>query len=189
MRRMFRRLASLLVVTVIVAACSSGGDGGQSASDEQFNDADVEFVQGMIPHHEQAVEMARMASDRAESAAVQDLAERIEAAQGPEIETMEGWLEDWGQSASDEMSGMGHGGSGGMMSDGDMDELEGMSGASFDEMFLTMMIEHHEGAIEMADREVADGQNEEAVALAGAIIETQEAEIEEMDGLLVGAGG
>jgi uncharacterized protein (DUF305 family) len=114
------------------------------------------------------------------------LAQRIKAAQGPEIAQMSGWLESWGEEApstdGSSMGGMDHGG--GMMGDDDMQALSDADGAQASTLFLEQMIEHHRGAIEMADAEVADGQNPEAVALAQAIVDAQQAEIEEMQGLL-----
>jgi len=192
-------LIVLLGLAGLLAACSDDDDmggmdhgGGDSSSetteaaadaDADFNDADVAFAQGMIPHHQQAVEMAELAETRAEDPQVIDLAERIKGAQDPEIEQMQGWLEDWGQDEmSDDMGGMDH--SSGMMSEEDMTDLENATGAEFDEMFLTMMIEHHEGAIEMAQIELDDGQNPDAQELAQNIIDAQQAEIEEMQGIL-----
>lgn len=194
-KRIILGLIAFIGLAGLLAACGDddgmggmdhGGDESSetteaAAPDADFNDADVEFAQGMIPHHEQAVEMADLADGRAESAEVIDLAERIKAAQDPEIEQMRGWLEDWGQEMPEAMD---HEGMGGMMSEDDMTALESASGAEFDEMFLTMMIEHHEGAIEMAQTELDDGQNAEAKELAQTIIDAQQAEIEEMQGIL-----
>lgn len=193
------RIATVAAALALgVAACGADDDGGAvSAEQEQgsssasggeeaaHNDADVEFAQMMIPHHEGALEMAEMALEKAESPEVKDLAERIEAAQGPEIETLRQWLEEWGEDAEadGDMGGMDHGGSG-MMSSEEMDELESLEGAEFDQQFLTMMKEHHEGAVEMAETELEDGEYPPALELAQQIIDAQEAEIEEMDQLL-----
>lgn len=201
MKRFLVPLVALLAIAGAVAACSSESD---DSGDANFNDADVSFAQGMIPHHEQAVEMAELATDRAESSAVKDLARRIKAAQGPEIAQMRGWLEDWGEPETAEKGsgdGEGHddddGGGGhdggdpmdtgtGMMSAEAMEELRAANGAEFDERFLTMMIEHHEGAVDMARRELEGGEFTDAKELAQAIIDAQEGEIEEMRGLLDG---
>ena len=178
--------AAVALLGLLAAACSSDDDpsvvAGSATSEQEteHNDADVEFAQGMIPHHEQAVEMAGMATEQAESADVKALAEQIEAAQAPEIETLRSWLEDWGE--DEDMGGMDHGS--GMMSDDDMSALEEATGAEFDRMFLEMMIEHHEGAIEMADTEIEDGQFPDAIEMAETIKSTQEAEIAEMEALL-----
>jgi uncharacterized protein (DUF305 family) len=186
-----RRLAALLFATVaLVAACGSDDDGqaADSGGDEtaDFNEADVAFAQNMIPHHQQAVEMAALAEDRAESDAVKDLATRIEAAQDPEIQTLQGWLEEWGEpvEADDSMGGMDHGEMSGMMSDEDMTMLEDAEGPAFDEQFLELMAAHHRGAIEMAETELDEGQFPDALAMAEEIIATQTAEIEEIEELL-----
>ncbi len=190
-------LVALLLTALLLTACgddssdTNSGDPGSASSEATFNDADVTFAQGMIPHHQQAVEMAQLAEDRAESPELKQLASEIEAAQAPEIEQLTGWLEDWGAEApSDPMDhgDMGHGDStsdmSGMMTAEDMNMLENANGADFDQMFLTMMIEHHEGAVEMAKTEVGDGENPDAIAMAEQIISTQEAEIEQMQEML-----
>ncbi|MDF9718057.1 DUF305 domain-containing protein [Nocardioides sp. ChNu-153] len=199
-RRATAALALAATLSLGLAACgngdsdSSGGHGGHSNSDSSgsaesgadFNDSDVTFAQQMIPHHEQATEMAALAEGRTQNAEVLALAQQIADAQGPEIETMQGFLEDWGAEEVDH-EGMDHEGMpgmDGMMSEEDMASLEDSSGSEFDEAFLTMMIEHHEGAIEMAETEQEDGENPEAVALAGQIVEDQTAEIATMQELL-----
>ncbi|MDQ3157132.1 MAG: DUF305 domain-containing protein [Actinomycetota bacterium] len=180
--------ALILGMAVVLTAC--GNDEGTGASGANFNEQDVTFVQGMIPHHRQAVEMSELATTRASSTQVKDLATTIQAAQDPEIKAMENWLKDWGKPVpEDGISGMDHGSDGGksmdgMMSEDDMKSLEGSSGEEFDTMFLAMMIKHHEGAISMADAELADGKNDEAVALAEAIIADQTTEIATMKDLL-----
>ena len=148
------------------------------------NDADVTFAQGMIPHHAQALVRADMAITTSSDDQLIDLAERIKATQQPEIDQMTGWLEAWGEpvdTGSRGMGGMGGDGAG-MMSDDEMGQLRGMSGAGFDRVWLTMMIRHHEGAIEMAEKHQTEGQSTEALALA--IITAQRAEIEEMRTML-----
>ncbi|GAA0467326.1 lipoprotein [Actinoplanes capillaceus] len=152
-----------------------------------FNDADVMFAQMMIPHHQEAVEMAAMADGRAASTQVKDLAAKIEAAQQPEIDTMTGWLTAWGKAPMPEMTGgMDHGAMPGDMSDADMAALHDAKGAAFDKQFLTLMVEHHEGAIEMAQKQVATGSNPEAKALAAKISTDQQAEITTMKQILAG---
>lgn len=189
-----KRLVSSTILAVVagfaLTACGSGDSAGDGGGD--FNDADVTFAQSMIPHHEQAVEMAQMAQMHASTAEVKSLADKIESAQGPEIATMRSWLKKWGkaESAGDSMEGMDHGSddagdSGmenmpGMMSDDDMAGLEKATGAEFDQMFLTMMIEHHSGAIEMAKTEQAKGKNADAKALAKQIESAQTTEIADM---------
>ncbi|KAB8184038.1 DUF305 domain-containing protein [Microbispora catharanthi] len=151
------------------------------------NDRDIWFAQMMIPHHRQALEMAKLAEDRAGSSKVKELAKQIEAAQDPEIQTMTGWLRSWGVQAPGEdgmpMDHMDHG-MPGMMSGEDMKKLEGLKGAAFDKAFLTMMIQHHEGAVTMAKEEQGAGVYEPAKQMADSIITSQSAEIATMKKLL-----
>ena len=148
------------------------------------------FVQMMIPHHQQAVQMAELAETRAADPEVKKLAGEIKAAQAPEIATMTGWLTAWGMPAPSasaghgtSMPGMDHG-MPGMMSDADLAKLAAASGTEFDRQFLTMMIAHHEGAITMAKDEVARGVNADAKALAQQIITAQQGEIDTMKKIL-----
>ncbi|GAB4082050.1 DUF305 domain-containing protein [Modestobacter muralis] len=200
--RLVRLAGGLIAGAVVLTGCSGdmGGmdmgstDSGASASEAaDFNEADVAFAQGMIVHHQGALEMAQLAEGRAEEPRVLDLAGRIEAAQDPEIETMTGWLEDWGQpiaaEESGDMGGMDMGDEDMDMGGMDMSGLEAASGAEFDRMWLEMMTEHHRGAVDMAESEIADGQNPDAIALAEQIVESQSAEIEEMETLLTELGG
>ncbi|MGV9771999.1 DUF305 domain-containing protein [Streptosporangium sp. NPDC003464] len=148
-----------------------------------FNEADVTFAQMMIPHHEQAVEMAELAEKRATDPEVKALAAEIKAAQDPEIATMTGWLSAWGKPATPEG---GHGGHDmpGMMTAEDMAKLQKAKGAEFDRMFAELMIAHHKGAVEMARTEQAQGAAPEAKALAGEIVTAQEAEIGQLQKIL-----
>lgn len=188
MKKTLALTAAVLAATLTLSACGNN-DTGDSAG--QFNDADVSFATDMIPHHQQAVQMAELAADHAGSPEVKQLADDIAAAQGPEIDTMTGWLEAWGQEPpSDSMDhgDMGHGdasgGMPGMMDAETMDELEQATGDDFDQLFLTSMIEHHEGAIEMARTEQANGENPDALELARQVEEDQLAEIEKMKDML-----
>ncbi|MFC3995015.1 DUF305 domain-containing protein [Nocardiopsis sediminis] len=185
--RLLLPIAALAGGTVLLAACGTAGEDtadSPSASPEasaEANSADVMFAQMMIPHHEQAVEMSQLAETRAGDD-VLDLAQRIEAAQGPEIERLTGMLETWGEPTEPE-GGMDHG-MDGMMNDDQMAELEAADGEAFDTLYLELMIEHHEGAVEMAQTELEDGSYPEATEMAQEIVDAQEAEIEEMRGLL-----
>jgi uncharacterized protein (DUF305 family) len=118
----------------------------------------------MIPHHEQAIEMAELASSRASNADVKALAAQIQAAQQPEINEMRGWLTSRGVPTMP--NDMGHNMPGGMMSSDDMARLEGLLGAEFDREFLTSMTAHHQGAIDMAEAEQANGSYQPAKAMA-----------------------
>ena len=161
----------------------SSSSSSTSGTPDAGRQGDVMFAQMMIPHHEQAVEMADMALESSSSPEVTGLAQRIKAAQGPEIESMKEWLRDWGApSAADDSGHMGHGG--GMMSDADMGSLESAQGAGFDRMWLTMMIEHHEGAVVMAKDVLGTTTNPDVRAMARAIVDGQTEEIGTMKALL-----
>ncbi|MEV5434536.1 DUF305 domain-containing protein [Streptomyces sp. NPDC052682] len=169
------------------AGAGAGAAASADASAGAHNAQDVSFAQGMIPHHRQALEMARLADGRASSGKVKDLAARIEKAQDPEIRTMTGWLKAWGEDVPEPSSGMdhsAHAGMPGMMGGQDMAMLEKASGEAFDTMFLTMMVEHHEGAVEMATTEQDKGRYGPAKAMADDIVTAQTAEIAEMKKLL-----
>ncbi|MCK8438867.1 DUF305 domain-containing protein [Streptomyces sp. D2-8] len=214
-RRLSRRLAVVGAVTaggLLLAACGGndmeGMDHGSGSSASAastpstgdkpapgaFNDADVMFAQMMIPHHEQALEMAELVDGRASDAEIKSLAADIEKAQDPEIQTMKSWLKAWGkpESAEESMPGMDHGSGGmdhgsgmsGMMSDGDMKKLEAAKGTEFDRMFAEMMIEHHKGAITMAEDEQKKGRNATAEKLAADVVNTQSAEVEKFEKIL-----
>ena len=158
------------------------GDGPAAMTDAVANQADIMFATMMIPHHEQAIEMSDMLLGKnGVDPEVVALAERIKAAQRPEITQMETWLDEWGAHPAD-MGGMDHGS--GMMSDESMQALEAANGAEASRLFLEQMIVHHEGAIEMAEAEVENGEDPEAIALAEKIIADQTAEIAEMRQLL-----
>jgi len=191
-------VAAAAATLLLLTGCSGNGEETTTTDDSgaaatapasEHNEADVQFAQDMIPHHEQALEMAEMAESAADNADVRDLAAAIAAAQGPEIETMTSWLEEWGEEvpSGTDHAAMGHGSVDempGMMDAEEMGALGMAMGADFDRMWLEMMIEHHEGAVEMARAQQEDGQYAEAVALAERIEADQLAEIEVMRGLL-----
>ena len=180
--------AFALITVMGLAACSTTTEPSESSG---ANMADVMFVQMMIPHHEGAIAMSDILLDKSEvDPEISELAEQIKAAQGPEIEQMKQWLDDWGMpSMSDSMDGMDHGGMGGMdgmagMSEEDMQALEDANGPEAGDLFLEQMIVHHEGAIEMADDVLADGEHPGVLELAENIIASQTAEIELMRSML-----
>lgn len=196
-------LGLVLVTAVGLGACSNSSDhsgmSGMSGSttfsipaDANYNATDIGFAQGMIPHHAQAIEMADLALTNTKNPDVLTLANKIKAAQSPEIEKLSGWLGDWGQTVPSTASGsMDHDMSGmdgmmmdGMMSQADMDRLETSTGTEFDRLWLELMVQHHEGAVKMSKSEVAGGKNPDAIALAQVIISSQQAEITTMESLL-----
>ncbi|KHL17079.1 uncharacterized protein (DUF305 family) [Mumia flava] len=190
-------LAAMLVATSMVAACSEDGASGQTrtaSNGDTYNDADVTFASDMIPHHAQALAMVDLTLEHDLDPEVQQLADDIREAQWPEIEEMTDWLEDWGEPVPDTVRDHGHAhgesGSGegepmpGMMSADQMAELEGADGDRFQQLWLEMMIEHHEGAVAMARAEISDGAFDDAVELAESVASSQTEEIAVMEDLL-----
>ncbi|EFQ84495.1 hypothetical protein HMPREF0063_10347 [Aeromicrobium marinum DSM 15272] len=166
--------AVLISLTLLLTACS--GDDGH-------NDADVAFAQQMVPHHEQAVEMADLALENSSDDDVLSLARMIATEQSQEVRTLRSWLGEWDE---DSMAGMDHSdmdGMRGMASDGDLADLAEARDAAFDELWLRLMIAHHEGAIEMAETVIDDGSSDEVKEFARTVIETQRTEVTRMEGL------
>lgn len=150
----------------------------------EHNDADVMFAQMMIPHHEQAIEMSEiiLATDGVPEQ-VTTLAEEIMAAQGPEIEQLTDWLEQWGE-PTDPGDGHDMADMDGMLSDEELQQLADAQGDEAARLFLEQMIVHHEGAVAMAEDQLADGSYQPALELAQTIIDTQQEEIDTMNELL-----
>lgn len=192
-------------MTALALAAGCGGDSGaghnmgrattapaSSAAPgaDSHNQADVTFAQSMLPHHQQAVQMAQVAETRASNPEVKALAAKIEQAQEPEIEQLTGWLTNWGAPMPSASAGGGHDMPGmntqmpGMMTDKDMAGMKAATGAGFDKLFLQMMIRHHQGAIEMAKTEQQQGKDTAAKTLAANIEADQTAEITQMQALL-----
>ena len=167
---------------------------GQVVKQSDFAHDDVAFMQMMIPHHAQALTMSKLASTRAESPEVKSIARRILAAQRPEILTMAAWLENKGvavPSAKDDPADFDHGEHGhdtmhGMLTDAQLADLRNASGAEFDRLYLEGMIQHHEGAITMADAVATGGTDVQVTEIANEIVIGQGAEIDRMKALLAG---
>lgn len=197
--RVLPALALTLGLGAGLTACGDDAKDDAASTSEvstsEHNDADVTFATDMIQHHAQALSMVDLTLDRNLDPEVQTLAEDIRAAQGPEIETMADWLTKWGEEVPETMRDHANSDGGmegmddseempGMMTSDDMDALENASDAEFEDMWLEMMVEHHEGAVEMAETEQADGQFKDAVDLAGQVVDAQNQEINTMKDLL-----
>lgn len=156
---------------------------GQSAA---FNDADVTFAKDMIPHHEQAVEMSALVPDRSSDPAVIELAAAISKAQEPEVGQMQAFLKEWTGNSETGHEGhdMGAMKMQGMVDGATMEKLKTLKGADFDTLWLRSMIGHHEGAIAMAETEIADGADADAKELAEEIVSVQQSEIAQMKSML-----
>ena len=191
-----RITAALVTGTLLFTAC--GGESHDmsdmsntptgtevTTSGSSFNDDDVMFAQMMIPHHEQALELADMALDPTLMASeqVKALASQIKAAQDPEIDLMTQWLSEWDQPLMD-MSEDHSMTMEGMLSVDELSALGQMNGEEFDQAWIQAMIAHHKGAIEMADTVKAEGESALVQELADAIIQAQKLEIDTLELLL-----
>jgi uncharacterized protein (DUF305 family) len=176
-------LAALFAVAVVAAGCGSDNTTSSSSGKVAGNAIDRAFVAQMVPHHRSAVAMADIAKTEATSAFVKDLAANITRTQNAEISQMQridGELAKAGVKTGD--LGMD---SHAMGMDMSADMLKGAK--PFDVKFISMMVPHHEGAIEMAKIELAKGRNAELKALAQSIISAQEREVKEMNAHTKGA--
>ncbi len=195
-----RALAVLAAIAaaVFLSSCSSPSSDGHTDHEHTeepvitgqpagFNADDVSFATNMIPHHQQAVELSALVPDRSTNPELVALAQQVSAAQQPEIETMKVFLVQWKENPD---AGSGHEGHGapmaGMVDEGTMTKLESLNGPEFDKLWLESMISHHQGAIEMAKAEIANGANVDAKRMAQTIIDTQQAEIGKMKQMLGG---
>ncbi|WP_046469521.1 DUF305 domain-containing protein [Allosalinactinospora lopnorensis] len=177
-----------------------------AAEDGGHNEADVEYMAKMIEHHKQALEMSELAEDRAEHDGVKGIADRISVAQSSEIEAMEGWLEtnvygpakenpnhqnycgldEEGTSHHDEdcPTDVDHSDMPGMATEAELAELAEVTGAEFDELFVELMVDHHEGGVSMAEDILVDGDSSAIRTMASDVIAEQRAEIARMRGMI-----
>ena len=161
----------------------SGGHMGHDMSNSKDSDlasADIMFLQMMIPHHQQAIDMSELAATNSQNPELLALAKEIAAAQGSEIVMMKNWLAKAG--ASEEMGHMGHD-MGGMLSDEDLKKLQSSTGKEFDQLWLQGMTGHHDGAIDMVDM-IKNAKNAEVKAFGLRVIADQSAQIEQMKKML-----
>lgn len=202
MRRALPALLLLLTGSLITACGEDPSEQPdpaiQTASNGQtFNDADVTFASDMIQHHAQALQMVDLARGRTLNPRVHQLVEDIQAAQGPEIEQLTDWLTAWDRPvpatvrdhtnahSEHDMSEVDMGQDmPGMMTEDQIDELADAADSEFQTLWLTMMVQHHQGAIEMAQTEQRHGESTAARDLARQIEEAQTAEIAAMEEML-----
>lgn len=147
------------------------------------NDADLEYVRGMIVHHQQAIDMTALAPERAADSRLKGLAARIADAQGPEIGMMNRWLTGHDLPAVNPKDGHAHGLMPGMASAQDMARLAAATGPEFDRLFIDLMIRHHEGAIQMAGEVQTAGADVRVQEMADDVIAEQTDEIRRMQGM------
>ncbi|NYH51263.1 uncharacterized protein (DUF305 family) [Nocardiopsis arvandica] len=230
MRRL--ALAAGTALALLGASACTGDDGGQEsanviapgapgessspatadqiaalAEEQGHNEADVTYLVQMIEHHSQALEMTDLVPERYERGGIKSIADRISAAQGPEITAMESWLEEsvFGPARENpahqnfcglEGDGTHHGEDGdvpacdlevdhddmpGMASEEEMERLAAAEGDEFDRLFVELMTVHHEGAVTMAEDVLAEGKDQTVMRMANDVIAEQNADIARME--------
>lgn len=196
MPRTHRVLPSLALLLVLTAACGGTGETDTTTStappstapttaiaDSDHNRSDIEFAQDMIPHHEQAVVVAELALERASSPEVKDLAQRIKDAQNPEKNALLAQLRLWGETVTPGGASGEHDHSH-LMPEETFQQLQQSTGPAFDTLWLQTMIEHHQGAVDLAQAQLRDGSDTLTSMYAQDIVDRQSKEIEEMTALL-----
>ena len=198
---MTRHRRTLLAATLLlVAGCGPDptAPGGTPASPEastaaatgSFNETDVMFLQMMVTHHGQTLELVRLAETRARRAELKTLAAAIDVTQADERETMRDWLRDWGRATSADPDAYAHADHGGLPATGpeQVAALARSTGAEFETAFLNLLIAHQHNAVEMARTEVRSGVDPEARELARRIDLSRTAQIDQMLKLLEPGG-
>jgi uncharacterized protein (DUF305 family) len=180
------RITALLAAVVTTAVVSSCGESSPTpdAQAPKHNGADVTFAHKMIPHHQQALDMAAMVPSRTTNRELIIMAKHIALDQQAQIDTLQGLLQQWGEPAAPAHTGHDGMGMDGMVDAATMDKLPTLTGAAFDDLWLRSMITHHQGAVAMAEPEIAQGENPTAVKMAKIIVDWQQLEIGRMHAML-----
>ena len=180
------RITALLGAVAMAAVVSSCGEPSTTpdAQAPKHNAADVTFARKMIPHHRQALDMAAMVPPRTSNRELIVMAKHIALDQQAQIDTLQRLLQQWGEPAAADH--MGHSGMDmdGMVDAATMNRLPALRDAEFDELWLRSMIVHHQGAVTMAEPEIAHGENPTAVRMAKVIVDWQQLEIGRMHAML-----
>jgi uncharacterized protein (DUF305 family) len=172
----------LALLAALLAGCGRGGASPLPADQPPaFNDADVGFLQAMLPHHQQAITMAKLATGRTRRPELIKLAATITASHAAETRSMQAWLTRWQRPAA-AAAGSDHAPSllPGLLGVGQLEWLRTLDGAQFDRGFLTMMGTHHSGAVELAEAELHAGASAEVKAFARQLLQARQREIRQM---------
>jgi uncharacterized protein (DUF305 family) len=156
------------------------GHGSSSSTNPNYTGADIMFLQMMIPHHQQAIDISNLAMKASQDAELIELAKIIARDQAAEIKQMKAWLADAGASED-----MGHSmdGMGGMLNDDELAALSAATGKEFDVLWLKGMTEHHDGAIHMTQM-IEDAENADIKAFGTKVIKDQSEQIAQMKKML-----
>ncbi|MEV4756956.1 DUF305 domain-containing protein [Micromonospora sp. NPDC049559] len=166
-------------------AAGATGAAGASAGG-RYNEADVMFLQMMVTHHGQGLEMVRLAERKATRDEVRTLAAAIDVTQTDEVATMTGWLRSWGRPTEADSNAHAHAHHGGMPATGpaEIEALRQADGADFERKFLNLLVAHQHNAAELAGAELRGGTNFATKELAGRIEASRNAQIKQMLAML-----
>jgi uncharacterized protein (DUF305 family) len=191
------RLAGVVLTAVVVAGFLAGCGGTANtapqppgrataiAGQQRHNQADITFLQGLLPHHVQSGTMTDLARTKAVSSKVKALAARIKAEQDQQLTRIRDLLGAWGVAIP--ADGSDKGSVPGMLSDQQMQQLSSASGNDFDQRFLRLMVDHQQGAIQLAQTELAQGSDPQARRIAQDTVTRQQIEINQMQKMLQAA--
>lgn len=146
----------------------------EKQSESSFNRNDAMFMNMMIVHHDQAIEMAELSENRTSNENILELSDNISEAQRAENRQMREWMNQLGYEAGN------HHAMAGMASEDEMQQLRSSNGSEYNQLFAELMIKHHQGGISMAQNFYNSGQNTELREMQGKMIEAQQTEIEKM---------
>jgi uncharacterized protein (DUF305 family) len=185
-------LLAALATALPLTACTSepartkAASAASSAPAAAYNDQDVLFLQMMVTHHEQGLEMASLAADRAERKQVRTLAAAVKATESEELKLMTSWLKKWSKPTTSDAASNAHLHHGAAPATGakELKALRKTKGAGFEPAFLNLFIGHQGSAVEMARAEQSKGASPVAKAFAGRVVESRTAEIQQMLRLL-----
>ncbi|WP_414936903.1 DUF305 domain-containing protein [Amycolatopsis sp. cmx-11-51] len=164
----------------VLAGCSTATSAAPAAQGAPgASQADITFSQQMVPHHQQSIQVANLASERSASEFVKATAAKIIKAESAEVQTMTGWLRSWNAAV---LPAAGHAGHSmpGMITSGQVASLQNLTGAEFDKTWLPLMAEHLRNGVAMAKTVLSSGEHAETKALAQEIVENQTAAIDEI---------
>ncbi len=187
-------MAAAVLAAGLLGSCVGSGQhtqaGASQSQQADHNADDIAFARTMVTHHGQGVQMAQLAQTNTSNQQLVDLANRMTKTQFGEIQAFNAWLVQWPEGQGSDPAGhdaAGHGATmPGMVDAATMARLQSLTGPDFDRLWLTSMIDHHRGAIAMAQDEIAHGKNPDVIYLARTIIAGQQAEIDQMKQMLGG---